>query len=149
SGTAATPDDPVKASAASTYVLDMAQPTPTWRQTASMAFPRTYHVLTLLPDGNVLVTGGGITTEKTDPAGAVYNAELGSPTTETWTMMAQMQSPRLYHGTALLLPDGRVLVAGGGRYFVGLDPNDQLNAEIYSPPYMFKSTRPIITSSPA
>ena len=60
--------------------------------------------------------------------------------------MAAMQTPRLYHGTALLLPDGRVLVAGSGRP----DGNgqNQFSAEIFSPPYLFKGPRPTITSAP-
>ena len=34
--------------------------TPVWRETASMANSRAYHNLTLLPDGTVLASGGGI-----------------------------------------------------------------------------------------
>src|SRR5207302_9054707 len=45
-------------SAATTYVIDMNQPTPAWQQTASMANPRTHLNLTILPDGTVLATGG-------------------------------------------------------------------------------------------
>jgi Concanavalin A-like lectin/glucanases superfamily/Domain of unknown function (DUF1929)/Bacterial Ig domain/Galactose oxidase, central domain len=145
SGRSANVDLPTVASVATTYVLDMTQPSPAWRQTASMAYPRAYHTLTVLPDGDVLVTGGGRTTGAADIAQAVYQAESWTPATETWTTMASMQVPRLYHSTALLLPDGRVLVAGGGRLAGG----DQLNAEIFSPRYLFRGPRPTITSVPA
>jgi hypothetical protein len=43
--------------------------------------------------------------------------------------------------------DGRVLIAGGGRFGGGVQ-DDQLNAEIYSPPYLFKGARPTISSAP-
>jgi hypothetical protein len=46
----------------------------------------------------------------------------------------------------LLLPDGRILVAGSGR---GTDGTDQLSAELYSPPYLFKGSRPAVASAPA
>jgi hypothetical protein len=60
-----------------------------------------------------------------------------------------MNAPRLYHQTATLLPDGRVLVAGSGRGFVRADATDQLSGEVFSPPYLFKGPRPVITSGPA
>jgi N-acetylneuraminic acid mutarotase len=135
-------------STANAYVIDLTEATPQWRQVASMAFPRAYHVETLLPDGSVLVTGGGRTTGDYDIANAVYAAEIWSPTTETWTTMSSMQKPRLYHGSALLLPDGRVLVTGGGRS-PGPDIRDQQSLEVFAPPYLFKGPRPTITSLPA
>ena len=64
----------------------------------------------------------------------------------TWSTMSAMVTPRLYHSTAVLLPDGRVLVAGGGR---NQNAPNELSAEIYSPPYLFKGARPSITSAPA
>jgi hypothetical protein len=114
-----------------------------------MAFPRGYHNLTLLPDGHVLATGGGVTTDPVDLDGAVLDAEMWSPATQMWTTMARMQTPRLYHSIALLLPDARVLVSGGGRFFGRPDQTDQLSLEIYSPPYLFKGARPVITTAPA
>jgi len=143
----ATDSESTKNSAATTYVLDMTVSSPRWRSVAAMAFPRAYHVLTLLPDGNVLVTGGGRTTGDYDIPNAVYEAELWSPTTERWTTLAAMNAPRLYHGSAILLPDARVLVSGSGRS-PGPDPRDQESAEVFAPPYLFKGPRPTITSAP-
>jgi len=66
-----------------------------------------------------------------------------------------MQTPRLYHSTALLLPDGRGLAAGGGRFNGVNEPTDQLSSETYSPPYLFNKAndqpaiRPTISSAPA
>ena len=148
SGTSATSDPPFVAAAATTYVLDMNQPNPAWRQTAPMTFPRAYHNMVLLPDGTVLTVGGGKVTDPFDQSQSVFAAELWSPTTETWTTMASMVTPRLYHQTALLLPDGRVVVAGSGR-FGGSAEDDQMSAEIYSPPYLFKGARPAITGAPS
>jgi WD40 repeat protein len=149
SGTSADPDMPTRPSAANTYVLDATGPSPSWEETAPMAFPRAYHNLTLLPDGTVLATGGGVTTDAVDLSGGVEPVELWSPVTQTWTMLAELSVPRLYHSIALLLPDGRVLVGGGGRFFGVSDPTDLFSAQIFSPPYLFKGPRPVITSAPA
>ena len=111
----ATADSEGSPAVATTYVLDMTAPSPAWQATAPMAFPRSYHNLTILPDGQVLVTGGGRTTDKANYGTAVLEAELWNPSTKTWTTMSRAQRPRLYHSTALLLPDATVLVAGGGR----------------------------------
>ncbi len=146
SGTAGNPNLTVQAFP-TTQVLDVNQPTATWRLVASMAFPRSHHNLTSLPDGTVLAVGGGRTSNANDIDLAVHEAETWSPVTERWTTMSAMVSPRLYHGVSLLLPDGRVLVAGSGRPN-GLGSN-QFNAEIFSPPYLFKGPRPVITSAPA
>jgi len=134
-------------SSAQTAVIDMGAGTPTWRSTAPMAFPRSYQNMTLLPDGTVLATGGMTTSDGTDLSKAVLAAELWNPDTETWTTMASEQNGREYHSTALLLPDGRVLMAGGG----GLPgrATDQKNQEIFSPPYLFKGARPTITTAPS
>lgn len=127
-----------------TYVVDMNQQTPSFRQVASMAYPRYQHNLTILPDGSVLAVGGSDILDQQSQTG-VRPAEIWDPTTETWTTVASMQDLRMYHSTALLLPDGRVLSAGGGRLN---SATNYLTAQIYSPPYLFKGTRPTISSAP-
>ncbi len=132
--------------AGGTAVIDMSAPTPTWRSTAPMAFGRSYHNLTLLPDGTVLASGGMSGSDGTDLTKAVLPAEIWDPDTETWTTVASLQNGREYHSTALLLLDGRVLMAGGGA--LPGRATDQKNAEIYSPSYLFKGARPTISSAP-
>jgi hypothetical protein len=130
-----------------TFVLDMTQPTPAWQQTPSMAYVRSFVNLTMLPDGTVLATGGETDKNGGTIANAVYAAELWSPQTQTWSTLSSMHTPREYHGTAVLLPDGRVLESGMGADF-GNVPNE-LSAEFFSPPYLFKGARPTITQAPA
>src|SRR2546430_1161215 len=100
----------------------------------------------MLPDGHVLAIGGSSNIGGLTASRGVLPAELWSPATKTWKTLASMQTPRMYHSTSLLLPDGRVLVAGGGRLYVA---EDFLNAEGYSPAYLFKGPRPSVTAAPA
>ena len=130
-----------------TFILVTAQASPAWRQTPSMAYARSFLNLTTLPDGSVLATGGETDKDGGNVANAVYAAELWSPLTQTWSTMASMHTPREYHGTALLLPDGRVLVSGMGADFGNVP--DQKSAEFYSPPYLFKGARPTVNQAPS
>jgi hypothetical protein len=144
------PDDPSVPAVATAYVLDTTQTSPTWRQVASMGSPRMYHSLTMLPDGTVLIAGGGPTTAATDTANANRHAEIWSSSTETFTTLAStMNSARLYHSSSLLMPDGRVLISGGGRFDDLTAPTDQFSGEFFAPPYLFKGPRPTITSAPS
>ena len=131
---------------ATAEVIDLNATTPAWRVVAPMSVGRRHLNTTLLPDGKVLVTGGSSAVGFDDSSGAVFYAELWNPDTETWTPLAAEARYRGYHSNALLLPDGRVLVAGGGH--PDSAAGAQNNAEIYSPPYLFKGARPSVTSAP-
>ena len=122
--------------------IDLRAATPSWTQTQSMQFGRRYATATTLADGTVLVTGGGET--QSGPAG-VLPAEIWNPATGQWSTMAPMTVPRLYHSVALLLPDGRVMVGGGGRKGGAVDRAD---LQFFSPPYLFEGPRPSITGAP-
>ena len=125
---------------ATAEILDVSQAAPKWRATAPMTHPRLLANSVVLPDGEVLVVGGGRTFKYTDP---VYVPELFDPVTEKWSLMAAHQAGRMYHATALLLPDARVLVAGQDSGAL------QRFGEVFSPPYLFKGARPSIAGAPA
>jgi uncharacterized protein DUF4082/concanavalin A-like lectin/glucanase superfamily protein/galactose oxidase-like protein/Big-like domain-containing protein/purple acid phosphatase-like protein/Kelch motif protein len=146
SGTWADPEFPGRPVTNGAATIDMTAASPAWRSAAPMEYPRSYHTLTVLPDGKVLATGGSTETDGVDEKAGILAAEMWDPDTDTWTTMAAAKRPRLYHSSALLLPDGRVLLAGGGAFGGATNEN---NAEIYSPPYLSKGPRPAITGGPA
>ncbi|MEO6057345.1 MAG: galactose oxidase-like domain-containing protein [Gemmatimonadales bacterium] len=127
-------------------VIDLNESAPTWRFTNSMSFARRHHNLTVLPTGEVLATGGVGGTTFDDVSKGVHAAEMWNPQTGQWTTLASNVVTRGYHGTSLLLPDGRILNAGSGE---GAGAPDERNAELYSPPYLQRGARPVITSAPS
>jgi len=74
---------------------------------------RAGHSVTLLADGRVLVAGGDSEIARPTPGDALATAELYDPVTETWTPTGSMNTPRTWHGVAVQLGNGKVLVAGG------------------------------------
>ncbi len=133
---------------ATSAVIDLTAGSPAWRQTPAMHNARIYHTLTMLPDGTVLALGGEQSSDQSIVTSGVLPAEIWDPATETWTSVAPMAAARNYHSTAVLMPDGRVLVAGGGHYQNGTGPG-QFSAQYYSPSYLFKGSRPTITNATA
>jgi hypothetical protein len=139
----------------SSVVIDLS--TNTVSSTGSMAFRRRQHNLTILADGSALATGGySSNAGLVDLTNAVYTPELWNPDTETWVSLASESRARQYHSTALLLPDARVLSAGGGICGTCQQVGYlQKNAEIFSPPYLFRAdgsgqlaSRPVIENTP-
>ena len=113
-----------------------------------MSFARRQHNALILPDGQVLVTGGSSTPEFQNAHGAVFATETWDPRQGTWTVGAGMARPRLYHSESVLLPDGRVASLGGG-HPAAPGGQDEYNLEIYSPPYLFRGPRPALTAAPS
>jgi hypothetical protein len=116
--------------------------TPRWRSVAQMTHARRQMNATVLPDGQVLVTGGtkGAGFNNSSPGNPIFAAELWNPSTEKWTLMEEASVPRLYHSAAILMPDGRVMTTGGNGY---------TQTEFFSPPYLFAGSRPQITRAPS
>lgn len=130
-------------------ILDLGEPAPAWRFSQPMAYPRVMPDAVLLPDGTVLVVGGSAAGWADHGLDPVLPIELFDPASETWTTLCSMAVPRLYHATALLLPDARVLMLGKDGIFNDTPYNyPEHRAEILSPPYLFRGPRPQITAAP-
>ncbi|KAI0291390.1 glyoxal oxidase [Multifurca ochricompacta] len=149
--------------------------TPAYVQDDSLPIGRTMGQFIALPDGTFLIINGAeygtagyakrtLTTVTLDampygeslatgPVGqpAIYNPN--APLGNRWSTAGLSSStiPRLYHSSALLLPDGSVMIAGS-------NPNVDVNlttiypttytAEYFYPPYFAAHTRPVPQNVP-
>lgn len=100
----------------------------TFAVTGNMTIGRTLHTATLLPDGNVMLTGtmrfGG---------GALTSAELYDPIVGAFRATGDLTTPRALH-TATLLNDGKVLITGGSTF-----GRPTARAEFYTPSVLVSS----------
>jgi hypothetical protein len=132
---------------ATTELIDLSSPTPTWQWGPSMSEARIEMNAVILPNGKVLAMGGSSTDENASTAS--YNADLYDPATNTLSSAGQNAIARMYHSTALLLPDATVWLAGSNPQRGTYEPR----MEVYKPAYLFDSNgapavRPTITSAP-
>ena len=126
-------------STTSAQILDFNTGNPTIRTVASSRFARKYLSPVVLPDGKCVVFGG-VQATNVNP---VLTPEQFDPVSESWLSLPASNIARHYHSVALLLPDGRVWIAGG-------NVNSgvwELRTEFFSPSYM-SQTRPTISGAP-
>lgn len=133
-------------------IVDFKTVQPRFVAAAPMNLPRLHLNAVLLPDRTVFVTGGSLKQE--DVPLAQLQSEIYDPAKNEWTLTASATVPRLYHSTAILLPDGRVVAAGGNpdatqKVEWDQDPlNEEMRLEVFSPQYLFKGPRPVISNVP-
>lgn len=87
----------------------------TWSATGSLTVRRCNYALAKLPNGEILVAGGA-TAQRF--LGVTASAEIYNPTTGTWTRTGSMHQAR-QGATATVLPNGKILVAGGSTFING------------------------------
>ena len=136
------------------WIMDIGGAVPTFQSAdpgpglASLTENRAWANMTLLADGTVFLSGGG-----GDPANTLTDvnttAAIWNPATGVWSAVDGEATARLYHSTAILLPDATVLSLGGG----APGPLTNLNGEIYRPAYLYDASgqlaeRPVITEAP-
>ena len=114
---------------------------PVLRTVASLTYPRKFLLPIILPNGKVVIFGGS-SQGTTNP---IYIPEMFDPENESqgWVTLPPATVRRVYHGTALLLPDGSVWTASST--FGAC--NTEFRTEIFKPAY-FSATRPTISGTP-
>ena len=116
-----------------------------WKTLSPIPGPGRIHSnAVVLPDGTIFLAGGNSKGSWDEPT---HQELLYNPATNSWSNLAANDPTinRGYHSTAVLLPDGRILIGGdNGSITVGgktvSDHGGRL--EIYDPPYLFKGPRP-------
>lgn len=90
--------------------------------TGSLTVKRHKHDATRLADGRVLIVGGS---DERDGDGAYRNAEVFNPADGSFTAVKNNMNTARYklQGTAILLPNGKVLIAGGANRAEVFDPS--------------------------
>ncbi|KAI9192595.1 hypothetical protein LWI28_025248 [Acer negundo] len=107
--------------------------------------------MTILPTGDVLMINGAKTgtsawgfAEEPNLTPVIYKnkAKRGNKFQE----LAAGTIPRMYHSTSVLLPDGKVLIAGSNTnngYFYDVKYPTELRVEKFSPPYLDPALAPL------
>lgn len=113
-------------------VIDINSGTPVVTDTAPMSFGRAWANATVLPTGQVAVTGGSKWNDRGD-GDIVLQSEIWDPRTGRWSVGASGGVYRGYHSTAILMQNGALLIAGGG----APGPVANQNVEVFYPPYLF------------
>ena len=100
--------------------------TNTFSPTGALHIARMKAAAVVLPDGAPLILGGlddqGNNGGNSEPSGEIYNPAAG-----TFTVTGGLNALRIAYASAML-PDGRVLIAGGGNETAALD-----TAEVFDP----------------
>lgn len=128
----------------STAIADLKAQNPTFTPGPSIDSNKMYVSAVVLPDSTVLQTGGAAKSVVFSGT-PVLSAQIFDPKTNSWTNVAAPSVARVYHSSAVLLPDGRVATFGG-------NPSNsfEMRIEVFTPPYLETGTaRPTLTRSGA
>jgi len=135
-----------------TIQLDPGANGATVTKVAPMAYPRAFSSAVVLPSGQTVILGGQTRPVPFSDDTAILIPEIWDPDGRVFRQLNAEKTPRVYHSTGILLPDGRVFSGGGGQCGQGCAAN-HFNAEIHTPPYLLNAdgtaaARPRITAAP-
>lgn len=132
------------------WSVDFSGDAPAAELVADLGGPRHYANMLILPNGEVMLLGGGSTWVTTDYGTPNKSVVTWNPTTGAIETHESEALARLYHSSAILLPDGTVMSMGGG----APGPLTNTNAENFRPDYLYDSAgdpadRLVILDAPA
>ncbi|KAK4793882.1 hypothetical protein SAY86_011876 [Trapa natans] len=132
---------------------------PSWVM-EEMPIARAMGDMLLLPTGDVIIVNGveqgtaGWEFGRSPVTRPVIYRPYGRPDWR-FSVMSSASRPRLYHSSAILIPDGRILAGGSNPHvwynFSNVEYPTDLSLEAFAPPYLsveFEKIRPQITASP-
>ena len=140
--------DPTRADTTSEYgdalggtstviAVDLNGSTPLMTSIDSLSDARVNHNSVVMPNGEVLVTGGESWGRVFSDRFAVTTSEIWNPDTGEWRAADSISSPRTYHSWAVLLEDARVMTGGGG--LCGDCGVNHRSAQVFTPAYLLNS----------
>jgi Domain of unknown function (DUF1929) len=133
-------------------VVNLKDPHPRWHPAGDLPEPTRYPGVVITPDDKVVISGGS-RGYRGDNGSDIFMCHLYDPKSGAVTRMADPTVGRDYHSEALLLPDGRIITLGSNPLNLVKDGRPHPNyfeqrIEIYSPPYLYHGSRPVLAKGP-
>jgi PKD repeat protein len=126
---------------ATTEIIDLSATSPSWTPGPNMSTGRIQMNAVILPNGKVLAEGGSVNNSPDSPG---KTADLYDPVSKTMSSAGTAAYSRLYHSTALLLPDATVVSMGSNP---GNRGSYEPATEIYTPAYLYDPNDHFITTN--
>ncbi|MGW3685572.1 galactose oxidase-like domain-containing protein [Streptomyces sp. NPDC005125] len=132
-------------------LIDLKDSDPKFKDGASLDEGTRYPSASLLPDDSVLVTAGS--DDYRGRGGSdILQARLYDAKTDSYKRVADPAVGRNYHSGSVLLPDGRVMIFGSDSLYADRADSRpgifEQRIEIYTPPYLYRDSRPELTAGP-
>ncbi|MGW2637342.1 galactose oxidase-like domain-containing protein [Streptomyces sp. NPDC001348] len=134
-----------------TRLIDLKAAHPRFVDGPSLEKGTRYPQSSILPDDTVLVSGGSRDYRGRGDSN-IRQARLYHPDGNSFTRVADPLVGRNYHSGSILLPDGRVMFFGSDSLYgdkAGTKPGTfEQRIEIYTPPYLYRKSRPTLAGGP-